>query len=845
MEKIVSKTPKKLTKKSQKTTKERKPKTSKASLSSRPQGSENRGRWNAAEHAAFIQGLVNYGKDWKSIGAMLPSRTVVQIRTHAQKYFQKLAKKKLSNEVLDEKEEHITQFIAVKSKDSCLQKLLNKCSDFGPSGTNTGKAASSSGKGVHQGSSGTTPSKRNKGHKKSKGGNNNNKGVSLSTAASTNVAVNLSSSYKTNQRQSSNNNSSSVKKKYKNGTKVNLAHTKKQIALAASLLPQSQLKTSVAANPTTKTLNIDNHNTLSQLTDGIIPPPASITDLDTFAPVPLGLDGTLSQQGGVSHQYQVSVHGNGDDLHKFSGPPGDALLHFPSFLNETNARENQHEDTDISKPHDDVDGHGVYSEQLVSHHLSRSSLASLDIRGLSPTGIITSLDERTTVVRGGTSTTNSNHSKKRKLSGKQRTGQQKKKQLKLSASNKSPAEQTGGELNKNEIAPKSLASLESTTTSFSSIEHGTKEIINTKTLLSTNTMKQLSTKRATVRNNGASTTKSLMRPTTNTKQIINARNKNVGLPYEKSTTPPPSYGVDICTTPTAVEDRLKNATLSNSPTSIMDTNTGLFRFPDHLKGFVGRKLDSTTVVVTGQAHQDDGASDTSDFTSDGSDTCEQGHPDLDFRTHHPHKYMSGGGKQQSQSHHNPNHNHQQASSTRHYLHNSYNFPNFYHTYGTASNVGQQDVTYSPAISANASVDGGSIESTDARSKRTTGGETRYGKENVYGLKKSTGTLRRRKNAKMNMKYHKKCDPVASYDRYTSSQLKYFIDLANDESVLREQEEDLSCFAHHSVPYSSFVSPQGQTTTTNKDEKKNTNALAPVSLSEAHFDDDAFTMGLLM
>ncbi len=45
-----------------------------------------------AEHALFVTGLRVHGRDWKQIAAMIPSRTVIQIRTHAQKYFQKLAK---------------------------------------------------------------------------------------------------------------------------------------------------------------------------------------------------------------------------------------------------------------------------------------------------------------------------------------------------------------------------------------------------------------------------------------------------------------------------------------------------------------------------------------------------------------------------------------------------------------------------------------------------------------------------------------------------------------------------------------------------------------------------------
>jgi hypothetical protein len=40
----------------------------------------------------FLQGLEQFGKGWKNIASLIKSRTVVQIRTHAQKYFQKLAK---------------------------------------------------------------------------------------------------------------------------------------------------------------------------------------------------------------------------------------------------------------------------------------------------------------------------------------------------------------------------------------------------------------------------------------------------------------------------------------------------------------------------------------------------------------------------------------------------------------------------------------------------------------------------------------------------------------------------------------------------------------------------------
>jgi len=56
----------------------------------------NTGRWTKAEHELFLRGLTEFGKDWKQIGSLIRTRTVVQIRTHAQKYF--LANKKQDDE---------------------------------------------------------------------------------------------------------------------------------------------------------------------------------------------------------------------------------------------------------------------------------------------------------------------------------------------------------------------------------------------------------------------------------------------------------------------------------------------------------------------------------------------------------------------------------------------------------------------------------------------------------------------------------------------------------------------------------------------------------------------------
>ena len=55
-------------------------------------GQENTGRWSHDEHEAFLLGLKLYGRKWKKVASVVRTRTVMQCRTHAQKYFQKLPK---------------------------------------------------------------------------------------------------------------------------------------------------------------------------------------------------------------------------------------------------------------------------------------------------------------------------------------------------------------------------------------------------------------------------------------------------------------------------------------------------------------------------------------------------------------------------------------------------------------------------------------------------------------------------------------------------------------------------------------------------------------------------------
>ena len=46
--------------------------------------SSGSGRWSQAEHDVFVKGLQQFGKQWKLIADLLQTRTVVQVRTHAQ-----------------------------------------------------------------------------------------------------------------------------------------------------------------------------------------------------------------------------------------------------------------------------------------------------------------------------------------------------------------------------------------------------------------------------------------------------------------------------------------------------------------------------------------------------------------------------------------------------------------------------------------------------------------------------------------------------------------------------------------------------------------------------------------
>eukprot|EP01033_Poteriospumella_lacustris_P003337 gene3336-2465_t len=55
------------------------------------------GRWTSEEHRLFLEGVMLYGKDWKKMQPLIKTRSLVQIRTHAQKVFKKIGLKRFED----------------------------------------------------------------------------------------------------------------------------------------------------------------------------------------------------------------------------------------------------------------------------------------------------------------------------------------------------------------------------------------------------------------------------------------------------------------------------------------------------------------------------------------------------------------------------------------------------------------------------------------------------------------------------------------------------------------------------------------------------------------------------
>lgn len=98
------------------TTKVTSPKTSKS----------NTGRWTDAEHKLFLKGLETFPyRAWKKIATLIKTRTVVQIRTHAQKYYQKLEKEEVR---MKEREQQLSHQGLVIERPSLAEPTPSGCS---------------------------------------------------------------------------------------------------------------------------------------------------------------------------------------------------------------------------------------------------------------------------------------------------------------------------------------------------------------------------------------------------------------------------------------------------------------------------------------------------------------------------------------------------------------------------------------------------------------------------------------------------------------------------------------------------------------------------------------------
>ena len=92
------------------------------------------GRWTEEEKNRFIQGIVLYGINWKKVKTLIPSRSAVQVRSHAQKFYQRMKLCKEQNLGIDFTSKSIKNIkdminqIKSKNPNDNIASILNKLS---------------------------------------------------------------------------------------------------------------------------------------------------------------------------------------------------------------------------------------------------------------------------------------------------------------------------------------------------------------------------------------------------------------------------------------------------------------------------------------------------------------------------------------------------------------------------------------------------------------------------------------------------------------------------------------------------------------------------------------------
>ena len=77
------------------------------------------GRWTPREHELFLEALLTYGKEWDIIEKHIGTRTAINCRSHAQKFFFKLVKY-LEGDTSIEEIKHAEQYLEI------LQRKIEK-----------------------------------------------------------------------------------------------------------------------------------------------------------------------------------------------------------------------------------------------------------------------------------------------------------------------------------------------------------------------------------------------------------------------------------------------------------------------------------------------------------------------------------------------------------------------------------------------------------------------------------------------------------------------------------------------------------------------------------------------